>query len=235
MDLRKEDRTLNHLAEDTPLLMKYTSPKRSNQVEDTRKQIGRRAFLMAGGLAAASGAAGSVWAFMRGNGAKRRTRRRALWIKNVNRPTLGDRGADYKRFSGNDMFALYSQLKTQREGEGSFEAEQASKTKRLTDWIGQKKPGYSLPDHQLSEGAWTLMHSVKPGAGLLSWTRISVPTPATTAASAPRRLRLVPTTSGSLRKKRNWRLSCGQAVTQFRQRWHSALCHCAPPTGSSPP
>jgi reductive dehalogenase len=95
----------------------------------------------------------------------------------VGRPTLGETNADYKRFSGFDMFALYRPLKTQREGAGSFEAEQASKAKRLTAWTNEKKPGYSLPDQQLAEGAWTLMHSTKPGASLLSWTRISVHTP----------------------------------------------------------
>jgi len=76
------------------------------------------------------------------------------------------------------MFALYRPLKTQRDGTGSFEAEQASKAKRVSAWIAEKKPGFSLPDIQLSEGAWTLMHSTKPGSGLLSWTRISVRTPA---------------------------------------------------------
>jgi hypothetical protein len=46
-------------------------------------------------------------------------------------PTLGETNADYKRFSGNDIFAIYRQLKNQRDGAGSFEAEQASKAKRL--------------------------------------------------------------------------------------------------------
>jgi reductive dehalogenase len=96
----------------------------------------------------------------------------------VDRPTLGEKTAEYKRFSGNDMFALYRPLKIQREGAGSFEAEQASKAKRVAAWASEKKPGYSLPDIQLSEGAWTLEHSTKPGTGLLSWTRISVRTPA---------------------------------------------------------
>jgi reductive dehalogenase len=100
-------------------------------------------------------------------------RRRARWIKVVGKSTLGETNADHKRFSGFDMFALYRPLKTQREGTGSFEAEQASKTKRLTAWTNEKKPGFSLPDRQLSEGAWTVMRSARPGTGLLSWTRAS--------------------------------------------------------------
>jgi hypothetical protein len=71
----------------------------------------------------------------------------------VRQPTLGETNADYTRFSGFDMFALYRPLKTQREGAGSFEAEQASKAKRLIAWTNEKKPGFSLPDQQLSEGA----------------------------------------------------------------------------------
>jgi len=147
-------------------------------VEESRTQKGRRAFLKAGGFVAASGVIGSVFTFVAKVGAKGNARRRALWIKTVDHPTLGERTVDYKRFSGNDMFALYPQLKKQREGEGSLEAEQASSAKRLAGWIGERKPGYSLPDYQLSAGAWTLMHSTKPGTGLLSWTRVSISTPA---------------------------------------------------------
>jgi reductive dehalogenase len=144
-------------------------------VEGTRKQTGRRAFLKAGGIVAATGALGSMGAFVTGTGedASRsgNERKRARWIKAVSRPTLGETNADYKRFSGFDMFALYPSLKTQRDGAGSFEAEQASKDKRLVAWTNEKKPGFSLPDQQLSEGAWTVMRSARPGAGLLSWTR----------------------------------------------------------------
>ena len=101
----------------------------------------------------------------------------------MDRPTLSERNTDYKRFSGNDMFALYRPMKTQRDGAGSFEAEQASKAKRAAAWMAEKKPGFSLPDVQLSESAWTVMHSAKPGSGLLSWTRISVRTPAELGAA----------------------------------------------------
>ncbi len=145
-------------------------------MEETRKQTGRRAFLKASGFVAASGALGSFWAFMTGVGAKSNTRR-AIWIKTVNHPTLGEKNADYKRFSGFDMFALYRPLKTQHDGAGSFEAEQADKNKRLAAWTKEKKPGFSLADRQLSEGGFTVMRSTKPGVGLLSWTRIAVPTP----------------------------------------------------------
>ncbi len=154
-------------------------------MEEARKQTGRRAFLKAGGLGlvAGGGFLGSIWGLVTGGGTERRTRKRARWIRVVDRPTVGERTAAYGRFSGYDMFALYRPLKTQREGNGSFEAEQTSKAKRLATWMREKKPGYSLPDHQLSEGAWTLMHSVKPGTGLLSWTRISVRTPEELGAS----------------------------------------------------
>jgi reductive dehalogenase len=134
--------------------------------------------LKAGGLVAASGALGSIWSFVTGVGTKGSASKHARWIRTVDRPTLSEKTADYQRFSGNDMFAIYRPLKIQRDGEGSFEAEQASKANRTAAWIAEKKPGYSLPDVQLGEGAWTVMHSTKPGSGLLSWTRISVRTPA---------------------------------------------------------
>jgi reductive dehalogenase len=146
-------------------------------VEEKHKKIGRRSFLKGGALVAAVGAVGTAGVLAADADVSGGAQKRARWIKAVNRPTLAEKTADYKRFSGFDMFALYRPLKTQREGAGSFEAEQASKSKRMTSWMSEKKPGYSLPDHQLSEGAWTLMHSVKPGTGLLSWTRVSVRTP----------------------------------------------------------
>jgi hypothetical protein len=146
-------------------------------VEDLRKPIGRRSLLKAGGFVAASGALGSVWGFVTGTGAgastSGNTRKRARWIKVVGRPTLCETDKNYKRFSGFDMFALYPSLKTQRDGVGSFEAEQASKARRLVAWTNEKRPGFSLPDQQLSEGAWTVMRSARPGSGLLAWTRSS--------------------------------------------------------------
>ena len=150
-------------------------------MEELCKPIGRRSLLKAGGFVAASGALGAVWALVTGTGGGASTsgsvRRRARWIKTVVRPTLGETNADYKRFSGKDIFAIYMQLKTQRDGAGSFEAEQASKAKRLVAWINERKPGFSLPDQQLSEGAWTVMRSARPGTGLLSWTRSSARIP----------------------------------------------------------
>jgi len=97
-------------------------------VEDRRKQAGRRAFLKAGGFVAAGGALGSLGALAIGTGVGENQRKRARWIKTVDRPTLSEKTADYKRFSGKDMFAIYVPLKTQRDGVGSFEAEQASKS-----------------------------------------------------------------------------------------------------------
>jgi reductive dehalogenase len=144
--------------------------------------------LKAGGFVAANGALGSLWAYVTGSGADSSTsgsaRKRPRWIKVVGKPTLGETNADYKRFSGFDMFALYRPLKTQREGAGSFEAEQVSKSKRLIAWTSEKKPGFSLPDRQLSEGAWTVMRSSRPGAGLLSWTRTSPTEPGAQRYSA---------------------------------------------------
>jgi reductive dehalogenase len=133
--------------------------------------------LKAGGFVAVGGALGSLGALVTGIGTRRNQQKRARWIKVVDQSTLCETNAAYKRFSGFDMFALYRPLKTQREGAGSFEAEQASKAKRLTEWTSEKKPGFSLPDQQLSEGAWTVMRSARPGTGLLAWTRTSVRTP----------------------------------------------------------
>jgi reductive dehalogenase len=175
---RAASRPFNRSAEDDLRLAEYTPAERMIDVEEGRNHFGRRALLKAGGFVTASGALGSIWALVSRTGTGGAVRKRARWIKVVDRPTLGEKTAEYKRFSGNDMFALYRPLKIQREGAGSFEAEQASKAKRVAAWASEKKPGYSLPDIQLSEGAWTLEHSTKPGTGLLSWTRISVRTPA---------------------------------------------------------
>ena len=140
-------------------------------MEELRKPIGRRSLLKAGGFVAATGTLGWLGALVTGVGTGSNQRKRARWVKTVVRPTLGETNADYKRFSGFDMFALYRPLKTQREGAGSFEAEQVSKAKLLIAWTNEKKPGFSLPDQKLSEGAWTVMRSSRPGTGLLSWTR----------------------------------------------------------------
>lgn len=146
-------------------------------MEDRYEQTGRRGFLKTCGLVTASGALGAIWAFVAHAGSVATRRKRARWIKVVDQPTLGEKTADYKRFSGRDMFALYPQLKAEHEGTGSFEAEMASNARRLAVWMGEKKPGFSLADYQLSEGAWTVMRSTRPGSGLLSWTRVTVRTP----------------------------------------------------------
>jgi len=145
-------------------------------VERERKQTGRRALLTAAGLIAAGGVPAAISAL--GGKPSGGSRKRAWWVKAVDRPTLGQKTGQFKRFSGDNIFVIYRQLKAQRDGAGSFEAEQAAKTKRLAGWMRDRKPGFRLPDHQLSEGAWTLMKSTEPGAGLLSWTRIAVNTPA---------------------------------------------------------
>jgi epoxyqueuosine reductase len=149
---------------------------RNNNVETERKQTNRRALLKAAGLIATGGVSTALGTPEKEAGVGERER--AWWVKTMNRPTLGEKTADFKRFSGDNIFVIYRQLKTQRDGAGSFEAEQAAKARRLAGWMRESKPGFRLPDHQLSEGAWTLMNSTEPGSGLLSWTRISVPTPA---------------------------------------------------------
>jgi reductive dehalogenase len=148
---------------------------RNNNVEGERKQTGRRALLTAAGLIAAGGVPAAISAL---GGKPSGSRQRAWWVKAVDRPTMGQKTSQFKRFSGDNIFVIYQQLKAQRDGAGSFEAEQAAKAKRLAGWMRQSKPGFRLPDHQLSEGAWTLMKSTEAGSGLLSWTRIAVNTPA---------------------------------------------------------
>ena len=144
-------------------------------MEGERKQTGRRALLTAAGLIAAGGVPAAISAL---GGKPSGSRQRAWWVKAVDRPTMGQKTSQFKRFSGDNIFVIYQQLKAQRDGAGSFEAEQAAKAKRLAGWMRQSKPGFRLPDHQLSEGAWTLMKSTEAGSGLLSWTRIAVNTPA---------------------------------------------------------
>jgi reductive dehalogenase len=145
-------------------------------METEDKLPGRRAVLKSAGLIAAGGVPVAVAALK--GGARRGARKRAWWVKTVNQPTLGEKAPGFARFSGNNMFVIYRDLKTRREGAGAFEAEQAAKAARLAGWMRDGKPGFRLPDHQLSEGAWTLMKAAEPGAGLLSWTRVAVRTPA---------------------------------------------------------
>jgi len=140
-------------------------------------RTGRRAFLKGGGLVAAGGALSSIGALMPAGKPEVRERKHTLWIRSVDRPTLSETTPNYTRFSGRNMFTLYPELKTQHDGEGSLEAEQKSAEKRSAQEMNERKPGFTLADRQLGSGAWTLMHNTKPGAGLLSWTRISVRTP----------------------------------------------------------
>jgi reductive dehalogenase len=93
-------------------------------------------------------------------------------------PATASTLVDAGRFSGDHMFALYPTLKDERDGPGAFQTEAAAKAVRISEWIRCDKPGFRLCERQLSEGAWTLMRSTRPGTGLLSWTRINVRTPA---------------------------------------------------------
>ena len=92
------------------------------------------------------------------------------------KPTLGEKNSDFQRFSGDNMFQLYRPLKTERDGKGAFEAEEVAKAKRAAMWIQEGKPGFCMRDRQLSAGAWTLMHSTKPGEGLLSYAHLGANT-----------------------------------------------------------
>ena len=142
-------------------------------------QIRRRDLLNAAGLVFAINGLGAKAAL--GGGDARRGGEvfpRAWSVKSIDKPTLGEKNSDFTRFSGANMFQIYRPLKTARDGKGSFEAEEADTAKRTAEWIQKGIPGFRLRDLQLSAGAWTLMHSMKPGEGLLSWTRISVRTPA---------------------------------------------------------
>lgn len=141
-------------------------------------RIRRRDLLNAAGLVLSMNGAGATNTLALGNAGRREeVFPRAWWVKSVDKPTLSEKNSDFGRFSGDNMFQLYLPLKNQRDGNGAFEAEEAAKAKRTASWIQEGKRGFSLRDHQLSAGAWTLMHTTKPGEGLLSWTRISVRTP----------------------------------------------------------
>jgi len=148
-------------------------------VQGQDNQIRRRSLLKAAGFAAAAGVPLAAAALIaRRTNVSGRTYKRAWWIKKVRRPTIGEKNAAFQRFSGDNIFEIYKPLKEARDGAGAFESEQAEKRTRLAKWMNNGLPGYNLRDHQLSEGAWTLMHSTTPGEGLLSWRRIAVRTPA---------------------------------------------------------
>lgn len=141
--------------------------------------IRRRGILKAAGAVAAAAVplAGAAFIARRAR-VSGKVYKRGWWIKSVARPTLAEKTANFQRFSGDNMFALYPKLKAEHDGPGSFEAENKAKESRTAERIQRTKPGFSLRDVQLGEGAWTLMHSMNAGEGLLSWTRVSVRTPA---------------------------------------------------------
>jgi len=87
-------------------------------VEGERKQTGRRALLTAAGLIAAGGVPAAISAL---GGKPSGSRQRAWWVKAVDRPTMGQKTSQFKRFSGDNIFVIYQQLKAQRDGAGSFE------------------------------------------------------------------------------------------------------------------
>ncbi len=112
------------------------------------------------------------------DGIPARTVQREFHIEHVDEPALGRTTAEFERFSGEDMFALYPKLTASRDGEGALEKANAASAERGPRWIRDARPGFQLQDRQLSQAATlTLMHNTRPGEGLLSWTRLAVRTP----------------------------------------------------------
>lgn len=144
------------------------------------QRVSRRGLLKTAGIAAGASAAPlAVPALVSGPApAAGRIHKRPWWVRTVERPTLGETTGDFQRFEGSNIFALYRKLRTSREGEGAYKAEQEAKAKRIAEWIRQNKPGFGLRDRQIMEAGWTVMRSARPGEGLLAWTRVRVSTPA---------------------------------------------------------
>ncbi|MGQ9573400.1 MAG: reductive dehalogenase [Anaerolineae bacterium] len=143
-----------------------------------RKRLGRRDFFKMAAVAAAAGGlplAGEPLADAMRQAAQ--IHRRPWWVRQVERPVLGETNEQFDRFSGASIFALYSKLKDEREGVGAFQAEQESKARRITQWIQEGQPGFGLRDRAVYEAGWTVMRSATAGEGILSWTRVRVPTP----------------------------------------------------------
>jgi reductive dehalogenase len=104
---------------------------------------------------------------------------REISSRHVDQPALGNTAEGFERFSGDDMFTLYPRLKAAHDGEGALEKANVANSTRASRWIRESRPGFDLRDRQLSAAAGgTLMYGVRPGQGLLSWTRLAVPTPA---------------------------------------------------------
>ena len=139
----------------------------------------RRSFVKAAGIAAGAGALPTAGMALAGGagGAAPEVHPRPWWVRTVDRPTLWETNEDFGRFSGANIFPTYRGLKTRREGEGSFEEEKRAAAKLTAMWIDEDRPGYTLRDRALYEAAWTVFRSARAGEGLLSWTRLGVPTP----------------------------------------------------------
>ena len=103
--------------------------------------------------------------------------KRALRVRVVERLVLAETNGDFGRFSGASISDLYDNLKTERDGPGSLQIEQDANARRAMELMRDGKPGFGLRDRQLTSGAWTVMRTVRPGTGLLSWTRLTVRTP----------------------------------------------------------
>ncbi|MDP3001399.1 MAG: reductive dehalogenase [Bryobacterales bacterium] len=129
-------------------------------MERKDKSLSRRELLMSAGLAGAGPQAPPIR------------------IRTVDRPTLGETNADFKRFSGATAPSLYNKIRTERDGADSLKAERAENARRAADLARQGRPGFGVRDRQLTQAAWTLARSTTPGAGLLSWTCITARTSA---------------------------------------------------------
>jgi len=142
------------------------------------KGVNRRRFFKAAGIAAAAGAFPAGAGLARAAaGAGSEIHERPWWVRTVDRPTLCETNDDYGRFNGATIRRLYPELKTRREGEGSLEAEQGAAAELKAQMIEEGRDGYGLRDRALYEAAWTVRRSARTGEGLLSWSRIRVPTP----------------------------------------------------------
>jgi len=146
-------------------------------------QLNRRDFLKMTGLLTGAGItplAGMALGKVAADASSRPAvlHKRPWWVKEVDKPTLAEiNEAEFKRFSGASIFALYRNLKDERDGEGAFQKEQTEKSSRMAQWMREGKPGFGLRDRMVYDASWTVMRSASPGSGILSWTKIRVPSP----------------------------------------------------------
>lgn len=148
-------------------------------MSEKKEHLSRRDFLRMTGLAGAGAASLPLAnrALAEGGKSAGNPFERAWWVKSVDTPTVGATNADFKRFSGASIFALFKGLKDAQDGEGSFDQLMAEKSQKIVEWAREGRPGYAIRDRALYDGAWTVNHSAPAGSGLLSWTPLGNVTP----------------------------------------------------------